>query len=183
MKRFVNSESAAVIAIMSIAVMAMTILQPVLPLYLTSIGVVPSVMGLMSGIQTQPACLAYANEHGGSDAPNVWYASVYPVSMIAKIILAQLLVGWLLWGQRPAGVTNRVSTLVSNASQSPVTAPAGQLQPVADPAFWGAWFRGHVGNEALQRAKALQDAYGHHRAVMMIVEAIGTDLYGPGAHW
>jgi putative transport protein len=56
----------------------------------------PSVMGLMSGIQTQPACLAYANEHGGTDAPNVWYASVYPVSMIAKIILAQLLVGWLL---------------------------------------------------------------------------------------
>jgi putative transport protein len=56
----------------------------------------PAVMGLLSGIQTQPACLAYANEHGGSDAPNVWYASVYPVSMIAKIILAQLLVGWLL---------------------------------------------------------------------------------------
>lgn len=55
-----------------------------------------SVMGLMSGIQTQPACLAYANEQGGSDVPNVWYASVYPVSMIAKIILAQLLVGWLL---------------------------------------------------------------------------------------
>jgi putative transport protein len=56
----------------------------------------PSAMGLMSGIQTQPACLAYANEHGGTDAPNVWYASVYPVSMIAKIILVQLLVGRLM---------------------------------------------------------------------------------------
>jgi len=56
----------------------------------------PSVMGLMSGIQTQPACLAYANEHGGTDAPNVWYASVYPVSMIAKIILVQLLVSRLM---------------------------------------------------------------------------------------
>jgi putative transport protein len=56
----------------------------------------PSVMGLMSGIQTQPACLAYANEHGGTDAPNVWYASVYPVSMIAKIILVQLLVTRLM---------------------------------------------------------------------------------------
>ena len=56
----------------------------------------PSVMGLMSGIQTQPACLAYANEHGGTDAPNVWYASVYPVSMIAKIILVQLLVSRLI---------------------------------------------------------------------------------------
>jgi len=56
----------------------------------------PSVMGLMSGIQTQPACLAYANEHGASDLPNVWYASVYPLSMITKIILAQLLVARLL---------------------------------------------------------------------------------------
>jgi len=56
----------------------------------------PSVMGLMSGIQTQPACLAYANEHGGTDAPNVWYASVYPASMISKIILVQLLVSRLV---------------------------------------------------------------------------------------
>ena len=57
---------------------------------------VPAVMGLMSGIQTQPACLAYANEHSASNVPNVWYASVYPVSMISKIVLAQLLVGRLL---------------------------------------------------------------------------------------
>jgi putative transport protein len=54
-------------------------------------------MGLMSGVQTQPACLAYANERSSSNAPNIWYASVYPASMIAKIILAQLLVGRLLF--------------------------------------------------------------------------------------
>jgi putative transport protein len=58
---------------------------------------VPAAMGLMSGIQTQPACLAYANERSSSNAPNIWYASVYPASMIAKIILAQLLVGRLLF--------------------------------------------------------------------------------------
>lgn len=56
----------------------------------------PAAMGLMSGIQTQPACLAYATEHSSSNAPNIWYASVYPVSMIAKIVLAQLLVGLLV---------------------------------------------------------------------------------------
>jgi putative transport protein len=56
----------------------------------------PAAMGLMSGIQTQPACLAYATERSGSDTPNVWYAAVYPVSMITKIILAQVLVGWML---------------------------------------------------------------------------------------
>jgi len=52
-------------------------------------------MGMMSGIQTQPACLAYAVEHASSNIPNVWYASVYPVSMIAKILLAQILVSRL----------------------------------------------------------------------------------------
>jgi len=50
-----------------------------------------SLMGLVSGIQTQPACLAYAIREANSDAPNLTYAAVYPVAMIAKIILAQLL--------------------------------------------------------------------------------------------
>ncbi len=55
-----------------------------------------AVMGLMSGIQTQPACLAYANERTNSELPNIWYATVYPASMIAKIILAQIIVSVLL---------------------------------------------------------------------------------------
>jgi len=50
-----------------------------------------SLMGVVSGIQTQPACLAYAIHEANSDAPNLTYAAVYPVAMIAKIILAQLL--------------------------------------------------------------------------------------------
>ncbi len=56
----------------------------------------PAAMGMMSGIQTQPACLAYANDHSSTNAPNVWYAAVYPVSMISKIILVQVLVGLTL---------------------------------------------------------------------------------------
>jgi putative transport protein len=51
-----------------------------------------SLMGLVSGIQTQPACLAYATREANSDAPNLAYAAVYPIAMIAKIILAQLLI-------------------------------------------------------------------------------------------
>ncbi len=51
-----------------------------------------SLMGLMSGVQTQPACLAYASNLCKTEAPNVAYAGVYPAAMIAKIILAQLLV-------------------------------------------------------------------------------------------
>jgi len=56
----------------------------------------PAVMGLMSGIQTQPACLAYASQRTPTNSPDVWYSTVYPVAMIAKIILAQLLVHFLL---------------------------------------------------------------------------------------
>lgn len=51
-----------------------------------------SVMGLVSGLQTQPACLAYASGQAKSDRPELAYAAVYPVAMIAKIVVAQLLV-------------------------------------------------------------------------------------------
>lgn len=50
----------------------------------------PQVMGFVSGIQTQPACLAYASKKASTNA--VWYSAVYPVAMIAKIILAHRLI-------------------------------------------------------------------------------------------
>lgn len=53
-------------------------------------------MGLLSGVQTQPATLAYANQQAQNDLPNLWYATVQPASMIAKIILAQVIVTTLL---------------------------------------------------------------------------------------
>ena len=53
-----------------------------------------SLMGLVSGIQTQPACLAYASNQTRSEAPSVAYAAVYPAATILKIILAQLLASW-----------------------------------------------------------------------------------------
>lgn len=53
-------------------------------------------MGMLSGVQTQPACLAYANQQAQNDLPNLWYAPVQPASMIAKIILAQIIVTILL---------------------------------------------------------------------------------------
>ncbi len=54
-----------------------------------------SLMGLVSGMQTQPACLAFATNMTRNEAPNVSYASVYPLAMIAKIVLAQFLLGWV----------------------------------------------------------------------------------------
>ncbi len=55
-----------------------------------------AVMGMVSGIQTQSACLAYANQQTESDLPNIWYTTVYPASVVAKIILAQAIVSTLV---------------------------------------------------------------------------------------
>jgi putative transport protein len=55
-----------------------------------------AVMGLVSGIETQSACLAYANQQTESDLPNIWYTTVYPASVVAKIILAQVVVSILV---------------------------------------------------------------------------------------
>jgi putative transport protein len=51
-----------------------------------------TVMGITSGIHTEPASLTYAANLTRNDRPNTGYATVYPIAMIAKIILAQLLV-------------------------------------------------------------------------------------------
>lgn len=50
MNKVINRELAAVIAIVSLAVMAMSVLQPVLPLHLTAIGVNPTILGLMFSV-------------------------------------------------------------------------------------------------------------------------------------
>jgi putative transport protein len=53
-----------------------------------------SVMGLTCAIHTEPASLAFASLVSDSDAPQAAYARVFPLSTLAKIVLAQLLVGW-----------------------------------------------------------------------------------------
>jgi putative transport protein len=49
-------------------------------------------MGITSGIHTQPATLMFASDISRNDRPNVGYTTVYPLAMIAKIVIAQLLV-------------------------------------------------------------------------------------------
>lgn len=49
------------------------------------------VVGMIAGIQTQPADLAFACERTRNEIPAAGYAAVYPVATIAKIVLAQLL--------------------------------------------------------------------------------------------
>ena len=57
-----------------------------------------TLVGVMSGVQTQPACLAFASDFTKSEAPNAGYAGVYPFAMVAKIVLAQLIASALPLG-------------------------------------------------------------------------------------
>ena len=48
--------------------------------------------GLLSGSMTDPPALAFANTTAGSDAPALAYAAVYPLTMLLRIVTAQVLV-------------------------------------------------------------------------------------------
>jgi putative transport protein len=51
-----------------------------------------SLCGLLAGSQTDPPALAFAHGMCSSEAPSIAYASVYPLTMVLRIAVAQLLV-------------------------------------------------------------------------------------------
>ena len=51
-----------------------------------------SICGLLSGSMTDPPALAFANTVCGSDAPSAAYATVYPLTMILRVVCAQMIV-------------------------------------------------------------------------------------------
>ncbi len=55
-----------------------------------------SICGLLAGSMTDPPALAFANTVSGSDAPSISYATVYPLTMLLRVVCAQLLV-LLFW--------------------------------------------------------------------------------------
>ncbi|MFO1196523.1 MAG: putative transporter [Burkholderiaceae bacterium] len=48
--------------------------------------------GLLAGSMTDPRALAFANAVSGSDAPSIAYATVYPLTMLLRIVGMQVLV-------------------------------------------------------------------------------------------
>lgn len=53
-------------------------------------------MGMLAGLQTQPAVLSYATEQTGNDLPNIGYATVFPTATVLKILLAQVILAGVL---------------------------------------------------------------------------------------
>ncbi|MDZ7289417.1 MAG: transporter [candidate division KSB1 bacterium] len=53
-------------------------------------------IGMLAGMQTQPAVLGFALEQTKNELPNIGYATVYPIATISKILFAQFLLTLLL---------------------------------------------------------------------------------------
>jgi putative transport protein len=51
-----------------------------------------TIMGTLSGSMTNPIALTYANGVCGSDMPAISYATVYPLVMFLRVVLAQLMI-------------------------------------------------------------------------------------------
>ncbi len=51
-----------------------------------------SLCGLLAGSMTDPPALAFAGTITGSDAPSVAYATVYPLTMLLRVLLGQLMI-------------------------------------------------------------------------------------------
>jgi putative transport protein len=51
-----------------------------------------SLYGLLAGSMTDPPALAYAGQLVGNDTPSIAYATVYPLTMLLRVVLAQAVV-------------------------------------------------------------------------------------------
>jgi putative transport protein len=51
--------------------------------------------GVLAGSMTDPPALAFANKLANSDYPSLAYANVYPLTMLLRILVAQMAVLWL----------------------------------------------------------------------------------------
>jgi PPP family 3-phenylpropionic acid transporter len=106
MKRLVNSELLVVMAIMGLSVMAMAVLQPVLPLYLTSIGVNPTTLGLMLSVAMVGMVLGESTGGWVADKAGLKIPLAIGTFLCAPVVLAFTLTRntsaifliFLLWG-------------------------------------------------------------------------------------
>ena len=55
-----------------------------------------TIMGTLSGSMTNPIALPYANGVAGSDMPAISYATVYPLVMFLRVVIAQCMILFLL---------------------------------------------------------------------------------------
>lgn len=55
-----------------------------------------TIMGMLSGSMTNPISLSYANGIAGNDMPAISYATVYPLVMFLRVIIAQMMILFMM---------------------------------------------------------------------------------------
>lgn len=55
-----------------------------------------SICGILCGSMANPMALTYANENIEGDTPSISYATVYPLSMFVRVVIAQILIMFLV---------------------------------------------------------------------------------------
>lgn len=55
-----------------------------------------TILGVMAGSMTDTAALAFANHLAKSDAPALSYATIYPFTLLMRVVAAQVLILWLM---------------------------------------------------------------------------------------
>jgi putative transport protein len=55
-----------------------------------------TIMGMLSGSMTNPIALNYANSLAGNDTPAISYATVYPLAMFLRVVIAQAMILMLM---------------------------------------------------------------------------------------
>ncbi len=79
------------VVMLSVAILLMAHLPFLVALHFFKQRNLPAILGAVAGFQTQPAVLTFAATKVPSGPLNTAYAAVYPLAVILKIILAQLL--------------------------------------------------------------------------------------------
>ena len=92
--RFFHALSTSGLQLFTLGLLTTTVTTVLMLLLLRHYGkaTVVEAIGATSGMQTQPATLARAYEMSQSDDTYVAYATTYPVAMVGKILIAQLIV-------------------------------------------------------------------------------------------
>ena len=78
-------------AVITLTVASLTLLVGRLLLKLNAV----DLLGVLAGVHTQPAALAFVNRLTESDGTTLAYAAAHPLSTILKILVAQFLISWL----------------------------------------------------------------------------------------
>jgi len=124
MKRLINSELGTIFVIMGLASLAMAVLNPIMPLYLTSLDVVPSLIGLMLAVSM--VGMVFGESSGGWLADKIGLkipmgvGTFFCVPLVLCFVFTRgtpaLFLTFLFWGIVRAGIFGPARGFIGNTA-------------------------------------------------------------------